>query len=90
MNRMNRYEPLGRPSSVGLLLYRNSLKTLSSDLAVQEVQAVQAVRVRKGKKRVGIIERQQLTVDQLNEGDAPIAKSALELLQAVYRNRHHV
>lgn len=36
---------------------------------------------------MGIIERQQLTVDELNERDAPIAKSALELLQAVYRNR---
>ena len=36
---------------------------------------------------MGIIERQQLTVDELNERDAPIADSALELLQAVYRNR---
>ena len=38
--------------------------------------------------RMGIIEKQQLIVDELNERDAPVAKTALELLQAVYRNPH--
>jgi hypothetical protein len=35
---------------------------------------------------MGIVERQQVVVDALNERDDPIGKTALELLQEVYRN----
>src|SRR5262245_45717294 len=41
-----------------------------------------------GVGRMGIIERQQLIVDELNEREAPRGGTALELLQAVYRNPH--
>jgi hypothetical protein len=35
---------------------------------------------------MGIIEKQQLIVDELNEREAPRGDTALELLQSVYRN----
>jgi hypothetical protein len=35
----------------------------------------------------GQVERQQMLIDEINEREAPDGETALELLQAVYRNK---